>query len=112
MPAAALRGVLGAAGLVLSLSGEAGAQASAMVRGVLRGVGRASRLVECRNSVTRRPQGRHRKRTQGLLDWKGLYGNGRAFGTGQGRKKWPDERQGLTLPSRDGWELLRLTPEQ
>ena len=35
--AGALRGILLAAGLVLSLSGEAGAQAAALVRGPLRG---------------------------------------------------------------------------
>jgi hypothetical protein len=112
VPAAALRGVLLAAGLVLSLSGEAGAQASAMVRGVLRGVWRASSLVECLNSVARMQQGRHRKMTQGLLDLKRLYWNCRAFRTGHRRKKSPYELQGLTLPSRDWWELLRLTPEQ
>jgi hypothetical protein len=110
--AAALRGVLLAAGLVLSLSGPAGAQAVALVRGALRGVWRASSLVECLNSVTRMQQGRHRKMTQGLLDLKRLYWNCRAFRTGHRRKKSPYELQGLRLPSRDWWELLWLTPEQ
>jgi hypothetical protein len=110
--AAALRGVLLAAGLVLSLSGEAGSQASALVRGTLRGVWRASSLVECINSVTRMQQARHRKMTQGLLDLKRLYWNCRAFRTGQRRKKSPYELQGLLLPTRDWWELLRMTPEQ
>jgi hypothetical protein len=68
--AATLRGVLLAAGLVLSLSGAAGTQALALVRGALRGVWRASSLVECLNSVARMQQGRHRKMTQGLLDLK------------------------------------------
>ena len=40
------------------------------VREVLRGVWRASSLVECINSVARMHQGRHRKMTQGLLDLK------------------------------------------
>jgi hypothetical protein len=110
--AAALRGVLLAAGLVLSLSGAAGAQALALVRGTLRGVWRASSLVECLNSVARMQQGRHRKMTQGLLDLKRLYWNCRAFRTGHRRRKSPYELQGLALPTRDWWELLRLTPEQ
>jgi hypothetical protein len=110
--AAALRGVLLAAGLVLSLSGAVGAQAVAGVRGVLAGAWRASSLVECLNSVARMLQGRHRKMTQGLLDLKRLYWNCRAFRTGQRRQKTPYELQGLALPSRDWWELLRLTPKQ
>jgi hypothetical protein len=110
--AAALRGALLAAGLVRSLSGAAGSQAAALVRGTRRGVWRASGLVECLNSVARMPQGRHRRMTQGLLDWKRLSWNGRAFRTGHRRKKWPYELQGLQLPTRDWWELLRLTPEQ
>ena len=110
--AAALRGVLLAAGLVLSRSGAAGSQASALVRGVLRGVWRASSLVECINSVARMQQGRHRKMTQGLLDLKRLYWNCRAFRTGPRRKKSPYELQGMRLPTGDWWELLRRTPEQ
>ena len=43
------------------------------VRHVLRGVWRASSLVECVNSVVRMQQARHRKMTQGLLDLKRLY---------------------------------------
>jgi hypothetical protein len=110
--AGALRGVLLTAGLVLSLSGPAGSQALALVRGTLRGVWRASSLVECINSVARMQQGRHRKMTQGLLDLKRLYWNCRAFRTGPRRRKAPYELQGLSLPTRDWWELLRLTPEQ
>ncbi len=110
--AAALRGVLLAAGLVLSLSGPAGTQTLTLVRGALRGVWRASSLVECLNSVARMQQGRHRRMTQGLLDLKRLYWNCRAFRTGPRRKKSPYELQGLQLPTRDWWDLLRLTPEQ
>jgi hypothetical protein len=98
--------------LVLSLSGAAGVEALALVRGVLGGVWRASSLVECLNSVARMQQGRHRKRTQGLLDLKRLYGNCRAFRTGRRRQKSPYERQGLLLPVWDWWELLRRSPEQ
>jgi hypothetical protein len=110
--ASALRGVLLAAGMVLCLSGAAGSKAAASVRGVLRGVWRASSLVECLNSVARMQQGRHRKMTQGLLDLKRLYWNCRAFRTGHRRKKSPYELQGLCLPTREWWELLRLTPDQ
>lgn len=110
--AGVMRGLLLAAGLVLSLSGAAGTQAAALVRGTLRGVWRASSLVECINSVARMQQGRHRKMTQGLLDLKRLYWNCRAFRTGPRRKKSPYELQGLHLPNRDWWELLKLTPEQ
>jgi hypothetical protein len=110
--AAALRGVLLAATLVLTLSEEAGTRALALVRGVLRGVWRASSLVECINSVARMQQGRHRKMTQGLLDLKRLYWNCRSFRTGPRRDKSPYEHLGLRLPCGDWWEMLRLTPEQ
>jgi hypothetical protein len=110
--AAALRGMLVAAGLVLALSGAAGVEALALVRGVLGGVWRASSLVECLNSVARMQQGRHRKMTQGLLDLKRLYWNCRAFRTGWRRKQSPYQLQGLKLPTWDWWELLRWSPEQ
>ena len=64
------------------------------------------------NSVARMQQSRHRKMTQGLLDLKRLYWNCREFRTGQRRGQSPYELQGLQLPTRDWWELLRLTPEQ
>ncbi|HLJ96204.1 MAG TPA: hypothetical protein VKU02_23725 [Gemmataceae bacterium] len=108
----ALRGVLLAAGLVLSLSGAVGTQAVTGARGVLRGVWRASSLVECINSVARMQQSRHRKMTQGLLDLKRLYWNCREFRTGHRRRKSPYDLQGMQLPTRDWWELLRWTPEQ
>jgi hypothetical protein len=110
--AAALRGVLLVANLVLSLAGEAGKKALALVRGVLRGVWRASSLVECLNSVARMQQGRHRKVTQGLLDLKRLYWNCRPFRTGQRRGQTPYGLQGLEFPAGNWWELLKLTPQQ
>ena len=109
--AAALRAVLLASGLLPALSGEAGAQALALVRGVLAGVWRASSLVEGLNRVARMQQGRHRKMTQGLLELKRLYWNCRVFRTGQRRGKTPYALQGLHLPTADWWELLRQTPE-
>lgn len=110
--ASVMRGILLAAGLVLSLSGEAGTQAAELVGRSLRGVWRASSLVECINSVARMQQSRHRKMTQGLLDLKRLYWNCRAFRTGHRRKKSPYELQGLCLPPGAWWDLLRLTPEE
>jgi hypothetical protein len=110
--AGVLRALLLTAGLILSLSGEAGVQAAALVRGTLRGVWRASSLVECLNSVARMQQGRHRKMTQGLLDLKRLYWNCREFRTGHRRKKSPYQLQGLHLPTQQWWELLWLSPEQ
>ena len=55
------------------------------VREVLRGVWRASSLVECINSVARMHQGRHRKMTQGLLDLKRLYWDYTSSGPGTER---------------------------
>jgi hypothetical protein len=110
--AGAWRGVLLVANLVLSLSGEAGTQALALVRGVLGGVWRASSLVECLNSVARMQQGRHRKMTQGLLDLKRLYWNGRPFRTGRRRGQTPYGLQGVKVPAGDWWEWLKLTPQQ
>jgi hypothetical protein len=110
--AGVLRGMLLMAGLILALSGEVGAQAVGWVREVLRGVWRASSLVECLNSVARMQQGRHRKMTQGLLDLKRLYWNCRQFRTGRRRGRSPYELHGLNLPTEDWWELLKLTPQQ
>lgn len=110
--AAALRGVLLATGLVLSLSGSAGLVAAGQVRQVLRQAWRASSLVECLNSVARMQQSRHRRMTAGLLSLKRLYWNCRTFGTGQRRKQTPYGLLGVHLPTMDWWELLRLPPEQ
>jgi hypothetical protein len=82
------------------------------VRAVLRGVWRASSLVECLNSVARMQQARHRKMTQELLDLKRLYWNLRRFRTGRRKDQTPYGLLGLKLPDLSFWELLKLTPEQ
>jgi hypothetical protein len=111
-PAAVLRGVLLAAGLVLSLAGPAGAEALARVRGVLGEVWRASSLVEGINSVLRMQQARHRKMTPGLLDLKRLYWNCHPLRTGKRRRRSPYEHLGLSLPAVSWWELLKWSPER
>ena len=82
------------------------------VRHVLRGVWRASSLVECVNSVVRMQQTRHRKMTQGLLDLKRLYWNLRRFRTGRRKNQTPYSLLGLKLPDLSFWEFLKLTPEE
>jgi hypothetical protein len=82
------------------------------VGAVLRGVWRASSLVECVNSVARMQQARHRKMTQGLLDLKRLYWNLRRFRTGRRRDQTPYGLLGLKLPGLSFWEFLKLTPEE
>lgn len=82
------------------------------VRAVLRGVWRASSLVECVNSVARMQQARHRKMTQGLLDLKRLYWNLRRFRTGRRKGKTPYGLLGLKLPEMSFGEFLKLTPDQ
>jgi hypothetical protein len=81
------------------------------VRAVLRGVWRASSLVECVNSVARMQQARHRKMTQGLLDLKRLYWDLRRFRTGRRKGQAPYGLLGLKLPDLSFWEFLKLTPE-
>jgi hypothetical protein len=110
--AGALRGVLLACGLVLSLAGPAGAGALASVRGVLRGAWRASSLVEGLNSVLRMQQRRHKRLTQGLLDLKRLYWNLHVFAAGRRKGQNPYGRLGLVLPPGGWWQLLQRTPEQ
>ena len=85
---------------------------SRRVGAVLRGVWRASSLVECVNSVVRMQQSRHRKMTQGLLDLKRLYWNLRRFRTGLRKDQTPYSLLGLDLPELNFWEFLKLTPEQ
>ena len=82
------------------------------VRAVLRGVWRASSLVECVNSVARVQQARHRVMTQGLLDLKRLYWNLRRFRVGRRKDQMPYALLGLDLPELSFWELLKLTPEE
>jgi hypothetical protein len=82
------------------------------VRAVLRGVWRASSLVECVNSVVRMQQARHRKMTQGLLDLKRLYWNLHRFRLGRRKGQTPYGLMGLDLPDLSFWEFLKLTPEE
>ena len=82
------------------------------VRAVLRGVWRASSLVECVNSVARMQQARHRRMTQGLLDLKRLYWNLRRFRTGHRKDQTPYGLLGLEVPDLSFWEFLKLTPEE
>ena len=79
---------------------------------MLRGVWRASSLVECVNSVVRMQQARHPKMTQGLLDLKRLYWNRRRFRTGRRKGQTPYGLLGLDLPELSFWEFLKLTPEE
>jgi hypothetical protein len=82
------------------------------VRAVLRGVWRASSLVECVNSVVRMQQARHRKMTQGLLDLKRLYWNLHQFRGGRRQDQTPYGLVGVRLPELSFWEFLQLTPEE
>jgi hypothetical protein len=82
------------------------------VRAVLRGVWRASSLVECVNSVVRMQQARHRKMTQGLLDLKRLYWNLHQFRGGCRKDQTPYGLLGVRLPELSFWEFLKLTPEE
>jgi hypothetical protein len=82
------------------------------VRELLRGVWRASSLVECVHSVARMQQARHRKMSQGLLDLKRLYWNLHCFRLGHRKDQTPYGLLGLTLPDLRFWEFLKLTPEE
>jgi hypothetical protein len=82
------------------------------VRAVLRGVWRASSLVECVNSVARMHKARHRKMTQGLLDLKRLYWNLRRFRTGPRKGQTPYGLLGLNVPDLSFWKFLKLTPDE
>jgi hypothetical protein len=106
------RGLLLACGLVLSLSGEAGQQALALVRGVLSGVWRSSSLVEGLNSVLRMQQRRQKRMSQGLLDLKRLHWNCHVFVAGRRKGQSPYQRLGMMLPPGGWWQLLKRTPEQ
>lgn len=110
--AAAARGALLLAGVVLALAGEAGERAAALVRGVLAGVWRASSLVEGLNSVVRMQQARQKRLTQGLLDLKRLHWNLHVFAAGKRKGHSPYRRLGLKLPEGGWWELLKKPPEQ
>jgi hypothetical protein len=110
--AAALRGVLLAGKLVLSLAGEAGAQALCLVEGVLSGNWRSSSLVEGLNSVLRMQQARQKRLTQSLVDLKRLYWNMHPFRAGKRKGTTPYGRLGMKLPTNHWWKLIRSAPEQ
>ena len=82
------------------------------VRAVLRGVWRASSLVECVNSVARMQRARHRKMAQGLLDLKRRYWNLRRFRVGRRKDQTPYALLGVDHPDLSFWEFLKLTPEE
>jgi hypothetical protein len=110
--AAAARGLALARVVQLEKTSPGWREQAAAVNRVLRGVWRASSLVECINSVARMQQSRHRKVSQGLLDLKRLYWNLRRFRTGHRKDQTPYGLLGLKLPELSFWEFLRLTPEQ
>jgi hypothetical protein len=111
--AAARRGVLLMAAVVLSKAGDEGLQAAAAIKEILRRAYRASSLVECINSVLRMHQAGHRRMTQELLDLKRLYWNCHTFEAGRRRKTCPYERLGVPWPpGLPWWDVLKLTPEQ
>ena len=56
-------------------------------------------------------QARHRNLSQGLLEVKRLYGNGRPLVAGQRRGRCPYQHLGLHLPTYDPWALLQMKPE-
>src|SRR5262249_25152189 len=78
-----------------------------LVAAVLGRAVRASSAVECRNSVLRRHQSRHRTLTQGLLDLMRLYGSTGVLRGGRRKGRCPYEHLGLTLPRGDFWGLLQ-----
>ena len=109
---AAARGVLLVASVTLALAGAAGAQALALVRGVLDGAWRSSSLVEGVNSVVRMHQRRQKRLPQELLDLQRLHWNLREFREGKRRRSSPYGRLGLVVPAGGWWALLKRTPEQ
>ena len=110
--AAAARGLALARVVQLEKTSPGWREQAAEVNRVLRGVWRASSLVECVNSVARMQQARHRKMTQGLLDLKRLYWNLRRFRAGHRKGQTPYGLLGLEVPELSFWEFLKLTPEQ
>lgn len=108
--AAAARGLALARVVQLEKTSPGWRDQAAEVNRVLRGVWRASSLVECINSVARMQQSRHRKMSQGLLDLKRLYWNLRRFRTGHRKDQTPYGLLDLKLPDLSFWEFLKLTP--
>ena len=110
--AGALRGVMLACAAVLGLARGAGAEALALVRGVLCGAWRSSSLVESLNGALRMHQRRHKRLTQGLLDLKRLRWNAHVFVAGKRKRDSPYGLLGLKLPPGGWWPLIQMTPEQ
>ena len=110
--AAAARGLALARTVQLEKTAPGWPDRAAAVSRTLRGVWRASSLVECVNSVARMQQSRHRKMSQGLLDLKRLYWNLRRFRTGRRKGQAPYGLLGVKLPDLTFWEFLKLTPEE
>jgi hypothetical protein len=108
--AAAARGLALARVVQLEKTSPEWRDQAAAVHRVLRGIWRASSLVECVNSVARVQQTRHREMTQGLLDLKRLYWNLRQFRTGDRKGRSPYSLLGLKVPQLSFWEFLKLTP--
>jgi hypothetical protein len=110
--AAAARGLALARMVQLEKMSPGWQDQAAAVHRVLRGVWRASSLVECVNSVARMQQSRHRKMSQGLLDLTRLYWNLRRFRTGPRKDQTPYGLLGLKVPEFSFGEFLKLTPEE
>jgi hypothetical protein len=110
LAAAAARGLALARAVQLETTCPGWRDRAVEVARVLRGVWRASSLVECLNSVARMQPSRHRKMTQGLLDLKRLYWNLRRFRTGQRKDQTPYGLLGLEVPDLSFWEFLKLSP--
>jgi hypothetical protein len=108
--AAAARGLALARVVQLEKTSPGWRDRAVEVHRVLRGVWRASSLVECVNSVARMQQSRHRKMTQGLLDLKRLNWNLRRFRTGHRKDQTPYGLLDLKVPELSFWEFLKLTP--
>jgi hypothetical protein len=90
---------------------DAGERASYQrVAAVLGDTVRASSAVECRNSVLRMQQSRHRRMTQPMRDLKRLYWNCRPFRSGPRQDACPYRALGLELPTYDFWGLLHTDP--
>jgi hypothetical protein len=87
-------------------------QAYARVETILDRVARASRAVKCIKPVVRLHQGRHRHVSQGMVDLKQLYGNGRAFRYGKRQRSCPYELLGLKRPPHDWGPLLQMDPKE
>jgi hypothetical protein len=79
---------------------------------VLESTIRARSAVECRTSVLRMQQSRHRRMTQPMLDLKRLSWNCRPFRSGPRKNVCPYRALGLELSTFDFWELLQTDPEQ